>query len=186
MMYGNRCAAGNRPPAHRPTDTAGLKCPPEIGPNAYAPVSTVSPNASETPRRPMPTPGKVAASTALPHPPSTSQNVPRNSAASFVIVPPSRVETRAGTALLSRPLRQCCNTHREVMRSNPPGSDQLGDSGRRERPPTHGVLLLVDRDSPHLHQPAEYLVVERLGLRHRHFHAAQPVPVPSEVDAEPG
>ena len=29
---------GKRPPAHRPTDTAGLKCPPEIGPSAYAPV----------------------------------------------------------------------------------------------------------------------------------------------------
>src|SRR5262245_29184259 len=88
MMYGNRCAGGNRPPAHSPTDTAGLKCPPEIGPNAYAPVSTVSPNASETPRRPIPTPGKVAASTALPHPPRTSQNVPRNSAASFVVIIP--------------------------------------------------------------------------------------------------
>ena len=36
-------------------------------------VSTVSPKASDTPARPMPTWGKAAASTALPHPPSTSQ-----------------------------------------------------------------------------------------------------------------
>src|SRR5262245_13964287 len=117
MMYGNRCAGGNRPPAHSPTDTAGLKCPPEIGPNAYAPVSTVSPNASETPRRPIPTPGKVAASTALPHPPSTSQNVPRNSAASFVvIIPPSTVERCA--AQVFPPQRQRFRTRREVARSN--------------------------------------------------------------------
>src|SRR6187549_3089764 len=43
-------------------------------------VSTVRPNATETPSRPMPTFGKAAASTALPQPPSTSQNVPMNSA----------------------------------------------------------------------------------------------------------
>src|SRR5688572_15848077 len=82
-MYGRSCPAGKRPPAHNPIDTAGLKCPPEIGPNAYAPVSTVNPNASETPVNPMPTSGKVAASTALPQPPRTSQNVPMNSAESF-------------------------------------------------------------------------------------------------------
>src|SRR3954462_6345808 len=54
-----------------------------MGPTAYAIVSTVRPNASETPSSPMPTFGKAAASTALPHPPSTSQNVPMNSADSF-------------------------------------------------------------------------------------------------------
>src|SRR6478736_3353835 len=43
-------------------------------------VITVSPNASETPSRPMPTLGKPAESTALPQPPNTSQNVPNNSA----------------------------------------------------------------------------------------------------------
>ena len=43
-------------------------------------VTTVSPKASDTPIRPMPTSGNAAASTALPHPPSTSQNVPKNSA----------------------------------------------------------------------------------------------------------
>jgi len=44
-------------------------------------VSSVRPNASATPRNPIPTFGKPAASTALPHPPKTNQNVPINSAA---------------------------------------------------------------------------------------------------------
>src|SRR5580765_8525128 len=74
---------GNRPPAHRPSVTAGLKWPPEIGPNAYAPVTTVRPKASETPRNPIPSAGNAAASTALPQPPKTSQNVPRNSLVSL-------------------------------------------------------------------------------------------------------
>src|SRR6185295_6380952 len=52
-------------------------------PIAKAIVSTVRPNASDTPARPMPTSGKAAARTALPQPPSTNQNVPMNSAASF-------------------------------------------------------------------------------------------------------
>src|SRR5580698_5518401 len=43
-------------------------------------VTTVSPNASATPSNPIPTPGNAAESTALPQPPSTSQNVPMNSA----------------------------------------------------------------------------------------------------------
>src|SRR4051794_40479939 len=43
-------------------------------------VSTVKPNANATPRKPIPRPGKPAASTAAPQPPSTSQNVPKNSA----------------------------------------------------------------------------------------------------------
>ena len=47
----------------------------------YAIVRTVRPKASETPSRPMPTSGNAAASTALPQPPKTSQNVPINSAA---------------------------------------------------------------------------------------------------------
>src|SRR6516225_4147104 len=44
-------------------------------------VNTVSPKAKATPRKPMPRFGKAAASTALPHPPKTSQKVPTNSAA---------------------------------------------------------------------------------------------------------
>src|SRR6187455_3079081 len=82
-MYGRSDPVGNRPPAHKPTETAGLKCPPEIGPSAYAPDTTVRPNASDTPSRPIPTLGKAAASTALPHPPRTSQKVPIDSAASL-------------------------------------------------------------------------------------------------------
>jgi hypothetical protein len=39
-------------------------------------VSTVRPKASETPTNPIPSSGKPAASTALPQPPKTSQNVP--------------------------------------------------------------------------------------------------------------
>src|SRR5258708_37954164 len=54
-------------------------------PMAKAIVKTVKPKASDTPARPMPTFGKAAASTALPQPPRTSQNVPTNSAASFFI-----------------------------------------------------------------------------------------------------
>jgi hypothetical protein len=57
-----------------------LKWPPEIGPSAYAPDNTVRPNARETPSKPIPTSGNAAASTALPQPPRTSQNVPINSA----------------------------------------------------------------------------------------------------------
>src|SRR5262249_4793611 len=50
-------------------------------PMAYAIVSTVRPNARDTPSRPMPTFGNAAASTALPQPPKTSQKVPSASAA---------------------------------------------------------------------------------------------------------
>ena len=52
---------------------------------AYAIVSTVRPNANDTPSRPMPTCGKPAAITALPQPPKVNQNVPIASAASFRI-----------------------------------------------------------------------------------------------------
>ena len=83
-----RCRAalrppGCRPPAQSPTVTAGLRWQPEMCPMAKAIVSTVRPKASETPAKPIPSSGKAAASTALPQPPSTSQNVPMNSAASF-------------------------------------------------------------------------------------------------------
>ncbi len=49
--------------------------------------TTVSPKASDTPTKPMPSSGNAAARTALPHPPNTSQNVPSASATSFGIVP---------------------------------------------------------------------------------------------------
>jgi hypothetical protein len=45
-------------------------------------VSTVNPKAKATPRKPMPSEGNAAASTALPQPPKTSQNVPKTSAQS--------------------------------------------------------------------------------------------------------
>src|SRR5580692_7997922 len=49
-------------------------------PMAKAMVRTVSPKANATPAKPMLTAGNPAASTAAPHPPKTSQNVPKNSA----------------------------------------------------------------------------------------------------------
>jgi hypothetical protein len=60
--------------------TAGLKCPPEICPTAYAVVRTDSPKAKDTPKNPIPRLGNAAASTAAPQPPKVSQNVPKNSA----------------------------------------------------------------------------------------------------------
>ncbi len=79
-----------------PMVTAGLKCPPEMCPNAYTPPSTVRPKASAMPTSPMPVANTVgvsppavtagansfAASTALPQPPRTRTKVPRNSAPS--------------------------------------------------------------------------------------------------------
>jgi hypothetical protein len=45
--------------------------------------NTVSPKARATPAKAIPSFGKPAASTALPHPPKTSQKVPKNSAPNF-------------------------------------------------------------------------------------------------------
>src|SRR5688572_20466925 len=59
-------------------------------------VRTVSPNATDTPSSPMPTPGKAAASTALPQPPSTSQNVPMNSATIRTLNVISHLRAHAG------------------------------------------------------------------------------------------
>jgi hypothetical protein len=57
---------------------------------AKAIVNTVRPKAKETPSNPMPTSGKAAARTALPHPPRTNQNVPMNSATYFFMGFPFR------------------------------------------------------------------------------------------------
>src|SRR6267142_338751 len=46
-------------------------------------VTTLSPNANDTPTSPIPTCGKPAAMTALPHPANVNQNVPMASAAYF-------------------------------------------------------------------------------------------------------
>src|SRR4051794_23767189 len=48
-------------------------------------VTTLSPNAKDTPTRPIPTCGKPAAMTALPQPANVSQNVPMASAAYFFV-----------------------------------------------------------------------------------------------------
>src|SRR6476619_7491756 len=48
-------------------------------------VTTLKPNARDTPTSPMPTCGKPAAMTALPHPAKVSQNVPIASAAYFFV-----------------------------------------------------------------------------------------------------
>src|SRR5580692_1040525 len=63
-----------------PRVTAGFRWQPETWPMAKAMVRTVRPKARATPANPMPKEGKPAASTAAPHPPKTSQNVPKNSA----------------------------------------------------------------------------------------------------------
>ena len=99
--YGRNSRHGNRFARASPSDTAGLKWPPEICPSANTPVSTVSPKASATPANPMPiwTPldRNFAASTALPQPPKTSQKVPRNSAPSLAL---------RGGSLMSKLLRE--------------------------------------------------------------------------------
>src|SRR5580704_9058142 len=80
MTYAGSSEIENRLATTNPTDTAGFKWHPEMWPIANAMVSTVRPNARATPAKPIPRPGKAAASTALPHPPKTSQKVPINSA----------------------------------------------------------------------------------------------------------
>src|SRR4029077_1376823 len=80
MTYAGSSDKGNRLPTSNPTDTAGFKWHPDMWPIANAMVKTVRPNARATPAKPIPRPGKAAASTALPQPPKTSQEVPMNSA----------------------------------------------------------------------------------------------------------
>ena len=87
--------------------TAGFRWQPEIGPIAYAMVSTVSPNASDTPSRPMPTVGNVAASTALPQPPSTNHIVPSISA--MTRRSSGFIELCSGNRSRRAPVRLCRN-----------------------------------------------------------------------------
>jgi hypothetical protein len=47
-------------------------------------VKTVRPNASDTPKNPIPNSGNAEDITALPQPPKTNQKVPINSAVSFL------------------------------------------------------------------------------------------------------
>src|SRR3569623_3478158 len=67
----------------RPSDTAGLKWPPEMPPTAYAMVSTARPAAKPTPMKPTPTVGNPAAIIAVPSTAKQSQKVPKNSAKSL-------------------------------------------------------------------------------------------------------
>src|SRR6185436_14872784 len=104
-------------------------------------VSTVSPKASATPWKPMPRDGNAAASTALPQPPSTSQNVPRNSAAmrrdienGVMPVPPlARYEPATPIASVvradDRADRPAARVHRAVraVEAFPPGPSGAGD-----------------------------------------------------------
>ena len=77
MKAGARLSA-KRPPATRPSVTAGLKCPPEIWPTAKAIARTDRPTANATATRPA----DGAENSAAPHTAVTSVNVPTNSAAS--------------------------------------------------------------------------------------------------------
>ena len=52
MMYGKALLASKRPPATRPSVTAGLKWPPEICPTAKIITMTVHPIDSATPKIP--------------------------------------------------------------------------------------------------------------------------------------
>src|SRR5262249_20139389 len=84
----------------------------------------------------------------------------------------------AGTAMLA--------TSAPGTPGSAPASACSGLSSTTGTSDTNGESTTAPLASPHLHQPAEHLVVERLGLRHRHLHAAEPVPVAAHVDAEPG
>src|SRR3954462_5671703 len=70
--------ASMRPPTTRPTVTAGLKWPPEMGPTAKAIARTERPTAKATATRP----DGGAEKRAAPHTAVTSVNVPMNSAPS--------------------------------------------------------------------------------------------------------
>ena len=80
-----RSARRKAPAAASPTVTAGLRWQPEMWPTEYAIVTTVKPNASETPSSPIPTSGNPDAITAEPQPANVSQNVPIASAMYFFV-----------------------------------------------------------------------------------------------------
>ena len=88
--YPSTSFQAKRPATASPRVTAGLKWPPETGPNEYAPTSTLRPSARATPRNPtlrLPSPAsKPAAKIAVPITPKTRMNVPRASAVSFCTV----------------------------------------------------------------------------------------------------
>ena len=76
---------GKRLPTAEPIETApGSSDTRRCTQWAYAVVSTVKPEARDTPNSPILTWGKAAASTALPQPPNTNQKVQRNAAIAFL------------------------------------------------------------------------------------------------------
>src|ERR1700684_2191047 len=86
-------------------------------------VRTVRPKARATPAKAMPRCGKPAASTALPQPPKTSQKVPKNSAARFLVLIHPRLKQQdlfyREMTLISRDSPRVClsdaNRHRQEI-----------------------------------------------------------------------
>src|ERR1041384_3779283 len=74
-------------------------------------VRTVSPNASATPAKPIPSWGNAAASTAAPQPPRTNQAVPMNSAASLRIMVIALPRSLAGIVRPPHPDTPPARTH---------------------------------------------------------------------------
>src|SRR5271156_2627201 len=77
-------------------------------------VSTVNPKAKATPAKPIPRPGKAAASTAAPQPPNVNQNVPINSAAAccavaVITTPPSLNEGNPSVTEQNAPVNKNLN-----------------------------------------------------------------------------
>src|SRR5215469_6515602 len=98
-------------------------------------VTTLSPNVRDTPTRPMPTCGKVAAITALPHPANVSQNVPISSAAYFR----ASIGSLRELLLLGYPRAKICPKSSEILNGGRfCGSKfaefSLGSLGRKFRP----------------------------------------------------
>src|SRR5215203_5840191 len=95
----------------------------------------------------MPTEGKAAASTALPHPPSTSHKVPKNSAVNLLLIVISKVTSSGANC---HPLRRGKVSAVPSLRPTRPGSDTLRAAGGR--PPLllafehkfEGHVVLVD------------------------------------------
>src|SRR5579864_164764 len=122
---------------------AGLRWQPEMCPMAKAMVRTVSPKANATPAKPMPTAGNPAASTAAPHPPKTSQNVPKNSANARLLM---GMRSLLFGCICEDPLNDWKPTSggkkRSTARRESEASENPGDRGQR---PGTRVQTLLDR-----------------------------------------
>src|SRR5579862_4399032 len=133
ITYAGNSETGKRLPTTKPTETAGLRWQPEIWPMAKAMVSTVSPKARATPAKPIPRPGKAAASTALPQPPKTSQDVPMNSAKSLF---------ERGMFGSSYPTCRCFRQPKSIHAPSPGGAgDRKGEAASLEDALRPGSLV---------------------------------------------